>query len=170
MSNIIVFCIMILSPFILQYSLFFTERKRRKFIKQTPKLKRRLINVKRLELLENNIPHFTLLYRGYYYFALLTICFASAAIGYDDSYVTVEANPFLLFCLISTVLFCIFNCILLTVKRRFTKGSIFKSFLAENSDNVLYLLTNKQYIFRFRLNCISLFISMLNLIIFFLLQ
>lgn len=170
MSNITILCIMILSPFILQCSLFFTERKRRMLIKQTPKSQRRLINVKQIELLENNIPHFTLLYRGYYYFALLIICFACAAIGSADSYTTFAANPFALVCLIFVALFCLLNYILLDVQRRFSKGPVFKSFLAKNNDSALYPLTSKQYIFRSCLNFISLVISILNLITFFLQQ
>lgn len=68
MSNSIIFYIMVLLPFFVQFSVYFAERKRRKLIKQTPKSKQRFINLKKLELFENNIPRFTLIYRGYFFF------------------------------------------------------------------------------------------------------
>lgn len=167
MLNSIVLYIIFLSPIFIQFSLYFTERKRNKLIKQLPKKRKKLFNLELTELFEDNIPQYTLLQRSYSYFLLLAICLFSIALGTTDNYSTIFANPYVLFLLITILLFSISRYLLLQRANRFNKNPIYTSFLKQNSD--VPLVSNKQLIFRIFLSYLTLGLSVFNLIIFFVL-
>lgn len=159
--------IMFLSPIIIQFSSYFTERKRNSLIKQLPKKRKRLFSLELTELFEANITHYSLLQRSTSYMLVLLICLFGIAIGTSGIYATVLSNPYVLFFLITIVLYSISRFLLLQKVNRFNKNPIYISFLKENND--IPQVSNKQVVFRIFLNYLSLVLSLLNLAIFFVL-
>lgn len=167
MSNSIIFYIMVLLPFFVQYSLYFSERKRRKTLRQLSKLRRRQLGLKELSLLMNNVLHYPILYRGYSIALLLIVVFLGLTVGSDEGYPSSKTYTFAMFCLISVVLYCFLQYALLKKRKQFSESSIFISFLEKNSD--FPPITSELYANRFKVIYVSLAIAILNLIIYILL-
>ncbi|MDT3393434.1 MAG: hypothetical protein LIR10_02525 [Bacillota bacterium] len=167
MPNDIVLYILFLSPFIVQFSIYFTEWKLRKSLRQLPKARRRLFNFDLSELSEKNIPYYSILLRSYVFLPFLSICFFAIALGAEDTYDSAVHNPYVLYFLVAVVLANISKFILLKKIDQFNTTPIFIAFSKENSD--IPFRNNKQRSFRTFLNYFTLALSLMNIIIFFVL-